>query len=77
MTKLHPRDEAAITNAMLLGELVTWVPPGLATTPSYAFFRHDEQHGPTHYSTVAHAAWMFLCKLGYGIEPNGTRLIKL
>jgi hypothetical protein len=71
---VNPRDEAAIANAMLLGEL--FVSRGIIgrATELYSFRVGTED--VLLETTKAHAAWMFLCRLGYGIEPYGTQLIK-
>jgi hypothetical protein len=61
---MDKRDEAAVANAMLLGELdVRRSPPG---DLRYAF--HSGEIRTAHHNTVELAAWMFLLRLGYGLD---------
>jgi hypothetical protein len=67
------RDEAAIANAMLLGDLIS-----LPFNLDFRYNFSDGQHGVSRWHrTAEQAAWMFLLDLGYGIEPDGLGLIKL
>jgi hypothetical protein len=75
------RNEAAIANAMLLGDLVSrdrWNSVSAPQGEEYAFIGPRPQPFYTKYEhTIEQAAWMFLLSLGYGIEPDGLGLIKL
>jgi hypothetical protein len=69
---MTPRDEAAIANAMLLGDFTSRPRWGGLDGKAYSF-----DGGKRYYDSVEHAAWMYLCRLGYGIESNGTGLVRL
>ena len=67
------RDEAAIAFALLLGDLETG-PRRLGLDGLAYTFDPDRRN---YYDSKEQAAWMFLCELGYGIESNGTGIVKL
>jgi hypothetical protein len=71
--QLHPRDEASIANAMLLGELVH-----SAESNPAKYYAFEGQGRLGSFASSKHiAAWLFLGALGYGIESNGTEIVKL
>lgn len=66
------RNDAAIANAHLLGDLKERPHGWVHSSPRSVEYRFEGQGVVGRDAdTIEHAAWLFLAKLGYGIDRHG------